>query len=414
MRDNMQRFHDGRDWFFERRLGLFLHWGLYAIHGLHEQEQQRYGVPAEEYEKLTAEFHPRRFDPERWLDLAEEAGMEYLVLTAKHHDGFCLWPSRETDFHVGNTPYRQDIVRQVAGACARRGIPLEFYYSVVDWHQENYPNLGRHHEIRTDPARHDWNRYLDYLKRQITELCTQYGPVAGIWWDMNVPQAEAPEVHELIRRLQPGAVVNNRGFGPGDYSTPERDFDPENANRGEVAFARPTEACQSIGFNSWGYRRDEDYYSILYFLRSIDTNLARGGNYLLNVGPDADGIIPEPGRKILHGVGTWYRRVRESFAEPIPGLTADPALLVTRRGDAVYIHCPRGLSGSALSLHPLKQPPTRVTLLNTGEAVEWTLEPLIYYRDRGAELRLRNLDADALSGTVPVFKLEFDRPPEFG
>lgn len=410
----MQHFHDGRDWFFERRLGLFLHWGLYAIHGLHEQEQQRYGVPAEEYEKLTAEFHPRRFDPEQWLDLAEEAGMEYLVLTAKHHDGFCLWPSRETGFHVGNTPYRQDIVRQVAEACARRGMPLEFYYSVVDWHQENYPNLGRHHEIRTDPARHDWNRYLDYLKRQITELCTQYGSVAGIWWDMNVPQAEAPEVHELIRRLQPGAVINNRGFGPGDYSTPERDFDPENANRGEVAFTRPTEACQSIGFNSWGFRRDEDYYSILYFLRAIDTNLARGGNYLLNVGPDADGVIPEPGRKILRGVGAWYKRVRESFAEPLPGLTADPALLATRRGNAIYLHCPRGLPGSALSLHPLKQPPTRVTLLNTGEPVAWTLEPLIYYRDRGAELRLRRIDADALNNTVPVFKLEFDRPPELG
>ena len=410
----MQHFHDGRDWFFERRLGLFLHWGLYAIHGLHEQEQQRYGVPAEEYEKLTAEFHPRRFDPEQWLDLAEEAGMEYLVLTAKHHDGFCLWPSRETGFHVGNTPYRQDIVRQVAEACARRGMPLEFYYSVVDWHQENYPNLGRHHEIRTDPARHDWNRYLDYLKRQITELCTQYGSVAGIWWDMNVPQAEAPEVHELIRRLQPGAVINNRGFGPGDYSTPERDFDPENANRGEVAFTRPTEACQSIGFNSWGFRRDEDYYSILYFLRAIDTNLARGGNYLLNVGPDADGVIPDPGRKILRGVGAWYKRVRESFAEPLPGLTADPALLATRRGNAIYLHCPRGLSGSALSLHPLKQPPTRVTLLNTGEPVAWTLEPLIYYRDRGTELRLRRIDADALQETVPVFKLEFDRPPELG
>lgn len=410
----MQHFHDGRDWFFERRLGLFLHWGLYAIHGLHEQEQQRYGVPAEEYEKLTAEFHPRRFDPEQWLDLAEEAGMEYLVLTAKHHDGFCLWPSRETGFHVGNTPYRQDIVRQVAEACARRGMPLEFYYSVVDWHQENYPNLGRHHEIRTDPARHDWNRYLDYLKRQITELCTQYGSVAGIWWDMNVPQAEAPEVHELIRRLQPGAVINNRGFGPGDYSTPERDFDPENANRGEVAFTRPTEACQSIGFNSWGFRRDEDYYSILYFLRAIDTNLARGGNYLLNVGPDADGVIPEPGRKILRGVGAWYKRVRESFAEPLPGLTADPALLATRRGNAIYLHCPRGLPGSALSLHPLKQPPTRVTLLNTGEPVAWTLKPLIYYRDRGAELRLRRIDADALNNTVPVFKLEFDRPPELG
>ena len=406
----MQRFNDGRDWFFERRLGMFIHWGLYAIHGLHEQEQQRYGVPAGEYAKLLGQFRPDSFDPESWLDLAAEAGMEYLVLTAKHHDGFGLWPSRETRFHVGNTPYRRDIVRQVADACAGRGLPLEFYYSIVDWKQENYPNIGRHHEIRTDPARHDWDKYLGYLKRQITELCTRYGPVAGIWWDMNVPQAQAPEVHELIRRLQPAAVINNRGFGPGDYSTPERDSDPENANRGEAAFQRPTEACQSVGFNSWGYRKDEDYYSVLYFLRAIDATLARGGNYLLNVGPDADGVIPEPAQAILRGVGTWFKRVRESFAEPVSQLLSDPALPATRRGNVLYVHCPQGLSGSALSLHPLKQAPRRVTLLNTGEAVEWTLEPLIYHRDCGAELRLRGLPADELAGTVPVFKLEFDGP----
>ena len=304
----MQRFNDGRDWFFERRLGMFIHWGLYAIHGLHEQEQQRYGVPAGEYAKLLGQFRPDSFDPESWLDLAAEAGMEYLVLTAKHHDGFCLWPSRETRFHVGNTPYRRDIVRQVADACAGRGLPLEFYYSIVDWKQENYPNIGRHHEIRTDPARHDWDKYLGYLKRQITELCTRYGPVAGIWWDMNVPQAQAPEVHELIRRLQPAAVINNRGFGPGDYSTPERDSDPENANRGEAAFQRPTEACQSVGFNSWGYRKDEDYYSVLYFLRAIDATLARGGNYLLNVGPMPDGSYPPETVRVVLETGKWLER----------------------------------------------------------------------------------------------------------
>ena len=133
-----------------------------------------------------------------------------MVITAKHHDGFCLWPSRETEFHVGSTPFGQDILARLSEACRKRELPLEFYYSIVDWHQENYPNIGRHHEIVTDPARHDWSRYLEFLKRQITELCTNYGTIHGIWWDMNVPQVKAPEVHELIRRLQPCAVIKDR------------------------------------------------------------------------------------------------------------------------------------------------------------------------------------------------------------
>ena len=404
----MFRFHDGRDWFFKHRLGLFIHWGLYAIHGVQEQEQQRFGVPADEYRKLTGQFNPRRFSPDAWLDLMQENGFEYLVFTTKHHDGFCLWPSRETGFHVGNTPFRRDVVGEVAEACRKRGIPLEFYYSIVDWHQENYPNIGRHHEIVTDPERHDWNRYLEFLKRQITELCTNYGTIHGIWWDMNVPEAQAPEVHELIRRLQPCAVINNRGFAPGDYSTPERDFDPEAANPGSGA-ERPVEACQSVGVNSWGFRREEDYYSIRYFLNRIDRTLATGGNYLLNVGPDADGEIPPQAVEILRGIGSWFGRVREALeAEPAPGLLEDQRLPATRQGNIIYIHCPDALESSTLSLRPLNRTPRRATLLNTGAEVGWTLEPIVYDRGKGAALRLRNIPVNQLHSTVPIFKLEFD------
>ncbi len=404
----MGHFHDGREWFFRHRLGLFIHWGLYAIHGIHEQEQQRFNVPADEYRKLIDRFTPGKFNPDSWLDLMQENGFEYLVFTTKHHDGFCLWPSHETAFHVGNTPFRRDVVGELAEACRRRGIPLEFYYSIVDWNQENYPNVGRHHEIVTDSTHHNWNLYLEFLKRQITELCTNYGTIHGIWWDMNVPEARAPEVHELIRRLQPAAVINNRGFAPGDYSTPERDFDPESANPDSDA-KRLVEACQSAGVNSWGFRNEEDYYSIRYFLNRIDRTLAAGGNYLLNVGPDADGVIPPPAVEILRGVGRWFRKVREALeAEPAPGLLENQRLPATRQGNILYIHCPEVLESSTLSLRPLERAPRRVTLLNTDEAIDWTLEPIVYDRGKGAALRLRNIPVNQLHSTVPIFKLEFD------
>ena len=201
----MQHFHDGRDWFFERRLGLFLHWGLYAIHGLHEQEQQRYGVPAEEYEKLTAEFHPRRFDPEQWLDLAEEAGMEYLVLTTKHHDGFCLWPSKYTEHSVKNSPYKGDVVREAAEACKRGGIKFGFYLSPWDRNSKYYGTP----------------EYNDYFCNQLTELLTGYGDIFCVWFDNACGEGENgkkqeydfPRYFELIRKYQPNAVIFN-DFGP--------------------------------------------------------------------------------------------------------------------------------------------------------------------------------------------------------
>ncbi len=404
----MHKFNDARDWFFEKRFGMFIHWGLYAIHGLHEQEQRRYAVPADEYVRLKEAFHPADFHPESWLDLAENAGMDYMVFTAKHHDGFCLWNTKLTDFNVAGTPFGRDVVGELAAACRKRNFPLEMYYSVVDWHHPTYPNQGRHHEIVTAPAQHDLNAYMEFLKGQIRELCTNYGPVYGIWWDMNVPQHRDPSVHSMIRSLQPAAIINNRGFDDGDYSTPERDFDPESANPDNRAFKRPTEACQSVGVNSWGYRREEDYFSVLYFCRSIARTLAMGGNYLLNVGPDENGVIPPQSTNILKGIGKWFRPVREALtATPAPGTVKDSKILVTKRENAIYVICPDGLESSTLSLRPLDRMPGRAILLNTGEAVECTLDLIVYERTLPPALRLRNLPVNDLNGTVPVFKLVF-------
>ncbi|HEU5315522.1 MAG TPA: alpha-L-fucosidase [Chloroflexota bacterium] len=415
------RFGDGRDWFFEKRYGMFVHWGLYAIPGWHEQHQWRRLVPRAEYERLIDRFNPVRFDPERWLDVLQAAGMEYLTVTTKHHDGFCLWDTKETDFNVMRSPYGRDIVGMLADACHRRKIPLCLYYSVADWHHPNYPNEGRHHELPgPEPGdRPDWDAYLGFLVAQVRELCTNYGEIHGIWWDMNVPRHRDPSVNAMIRQLQPNAVVNNRAFDEGDFSTPERHV-PEGRR-----FTRPTEACQSVGRESWGYRTDEDYYAVKYLMQSIQRILAMGGNYLLNVGPQPDGVIPEVQVARLSRIAEWFSRVKESFygAEPASDLTVNQDLLLTRKGDTLYVHLYRDPEADAVYLRPLQVEPQTATLLNTGEALHAVAEltPRSWQEQfnegvRQAHgdvpkrfLRVRGLPVDTLTGEPLVVGMEFGR-----
>lgn len=407
-----KRFGDGRDWFFQKRFGLFVHWGVYAIPAWHEQHQWRYRVARDEYVKLAAQWNPTGFNPDEWLDLLQDAGMSYICLTTKHHDGFCLWDTKETAFNTMNTPYRRDIVRMLADACHRRGVPLCLYYSVADWNQPNYPNLGRHHEL---PAplpgdAPDWEKYMVFLKAQVRELCTNYGEIHGFWWDMNVPQHVDRSVNDMIRKLQPAAVINNRGFDEGDFGTPERDYEKDETR----GFARPTEACQSVGMESWGYRKDEDYYSDRHLCRSISRYLTRDANYLLNVGPTGEGRIPEPGVQILKRVGRWYTAVRESVAdvEPASHLTPNRQVMLTRRGNILYVHL-TDIVGSAVKLKPIAIAPRKATLLNDGRPVAWdvALVPSEHVEHK-PYLRLKDLPANELAGTVGVVKLEFDRPLE--
>ncbi|MBW3622994.1 MAG: alpha-L-fucosidase [Armatimonadetes bacterium] len=411
----MRRFGDGRDAFFEKRFGLFLHWGLYAIPGWHEQHQWRGRVPREEYAKLAARWNPTAYDPDAWLDLAEEVGMEYVCLTTKHHDGFCLWDTRQTPYNTMNTPYGKDIVGMLAEACHRRNFPLCLYYSIVDWHHPNYPNQGRHHELPGplpgDEPDHD--KYLDFLKAQVRELCTQYGKLHAFWWDMNVEQHVDPSIHAMIRELQPGILINNRGFDAGDFGTPERDYD-KRADEAP-AFATPTEACQSVGTESWGYRIDEDYYTDRHLIRSIDRYLARGANYLLNVGPKADGTLPEEATAILRRIGDWYRAVRESLVgvEPAPAFTTNRNVLLTRRGDTLYVHLHKDPFSDAVKLKPLAVAPRRAVLINTGEPVVCAVELVpSEHTDQTACLRIRKLPVNERCNTVLVVKLEFDSLPE--
>lgn len=404
------------NWFSRRKLGLFLHFGLYSIQGWHEQDQMRRRIPRVEYEKLIAQFNPEAFDPDAILDLAQRAGMEYVCLTTKHHDGFCLWDSEQTDFNVMRSPYGRDLVGELADACHRRDFSLGLYYSVVDWHHPNYPNQGRHHELARPEKGDspDWDSYLEYLRAQVRELCTNYGEIRHFFWDMNVPEHHEPAVNQMLRSLQPNMVINNRGFDDGDFGTPEREYQKSLTDQ-QTSFERPTEACNSVGTQSWGYRKDEDYYTSQFLIQSIDAMMAKGAHYLLNVGPDAQGRIPDVATAILDEIGKWYGKVREAFADsqPCSGLTTNKDVLLTRRGNVVYVHLRNPVKSGSVLLPPLRDLPVSALLLNTGDEIECSTEVLpAYWQDNARVLRIKGLPEGVLAGgETLVIKLTFGSAP---
>lgn len=406
-----EKFGDGRDWFFEKRFGMFVHWGIYSIPAWHEQYQYRAKIPRAQYVKYADEFNPKKFNPNLWLDLMQEAGQEYITFTTKHIDGFCMWDTKQTPFNIMNTPYKKDIVGILSDACHKRKIPLCFYYSIVDMNHKNYPNQGRSYEMpKPDPGDNpNWDMYLESLKAQVKELCSNYGTIHGFWWDANVPKYYDPTVNAMIRKLQPDAIINNRGFDEGDFGTPERDYDKES---GEVRdFKTATEACDSVDRLSWGYRKDAAYYTDQYLTGNIDRYLSASANYLLNVGPTAEGLIPETPTQILKRIGKWYASVKESYVDvhPVAELIKDPVVSVTRKDQTYYIHFNRGLVSNGFSLKPINVMPTKAVLLNDGRLVDCkvSLNPNDHLTQK-KYLQLSNLPVAEFYDKTMVVKLEFD------
>jgi alpha-L-fucosidase len=407
------RFHDRRDWFLQKRFGLFIHWGLYAIPAWQEQVLWRGRMPRKDYEPLIHEFNPVLFNPNEWLDLAEEAGMEYICFTAKHHDGFCMYDTKYTDYNVMNSPYGRDVFGMLAEACRRRGMVMGAYYSIPDWHHPNYPNQGRHHEM-FGPRKGDTpdiDRYFQYMENQVTELCSNYGEIGQLFWDVNICDYNNTAFNDAMRKLQPSMVINNRGPENWDFQTPEREI-PEG-----MEFQKRTEAVQSLGRESWGHKTDEDYYNYKYLMQSIDKVLAMGGNYQLNVGPRADGTLDERDVKALKRIGAWYNRVKESFGDCVPATSmmtyfeADmrDKVLLTRRGNTIYVHLYEDPATTAVDLMPFDVAPVKATLLNNGRELETivNLTPGHHKQQRGF-LRVRGLPTNEITDEVLIIRLDFD------
>jgi alpha-L-fucosidase len=308
------------EWFREAKYGMFIHWGLYAIPagewngrrclGLGEWVMNRCQVPVKEYEKLAARFDPVKFNADEWVQLAQDAGMKYMVITSKHHDGFAMFKSAASPYNVVDaTPYKKDILKQLADACARHGMRLGFYYSQSqDWHEPG--GAGNTWDFGPDTApdgKTELKKYEEYLRGkaepQVKELLTNYGPVALIWFD--TPRMMTPErgqrFADLVRTLQPATLIDGRLGTEGDYRSTGDNVIPSEAS------AEAWETPATIN-DTWGFRRDDTNWKspgqIAFKLVDI---VSKGGNYLLNVGPTAEGVIPQPSADVLRTVGRWLR-----------------------------------------------------------------------------------------------------------
>ncbi|MEN3310081.1 MAG: alpha-L-fucosidase [Micromonosporaceae bacterium] len=341
-------------WFAESRFGMFVHWGLYSLAARHEWVKNRERLTDEDYQTYFDHFDPDLYDPGEWARLAKAAGMRYVVLTTKHHDGFCLWDSAHTDYKATRTPYGRDLVAPFVDAVRGQGLRVGFYHSLLDWHHPQFP-VDCHHPQRDDDDfkaanRHrDMTRYTEYLHAQVRELLTGYGTIdylffdfsyrgrPGSWGGKGAADWRSAELLAMVRRLQPGIIVNDRLDIPGDFVTPEQYQPAAPMRAGGVAV--PWEACHTLN-GSWGYDRDNlDDKSPDLLVRMLVDSVAKNGNLLLNVGPTGRGLVDPRAERTLRVIGAWMRpHARSIHGCGASGFVAPPDCRYTQRGDRLYLH----------------------------------------------------------------------------
>lgn len=351
-----------REWFSDARLGMFIHFGTYALAARHEWVKSREEIGTEEYDKYFANFDPDLYDPREWAARAREAGMKYVVLTTKHHEGFCLWDSKFTDYKVTNTPYGKDLLKPFVDAFRAEGLRVGFYYSLIDWHHPDF-GIDAHHPLRNNPdaatinASKDRKTYSTYLHNQVRELLTDFGQIDILWFDFSYEHRiykglpgkgpddwEAEKLIEMIRELQPNVIINNRlglpleGNTMPDLLTPEQ-FTPRVA---PTAHGKPVrwEGCHTFG-DSWGYFRGEaNWKSPEQLIKLLIDGVALGGNLLMNVGPTGRGTFDERANDALGVFAKWMKLHQRSIygAGEAVGFTAPDGCRFTQRGNRLYLH----------------------------------------------------------------------------
>ena len=323
---------DARQWFEDAKLGLFVHWGVYSLLGKGEWVMENDKIPIREYAKLPPRFNPTRFDATAWVKLAKSSGAKYITVTAKHHDGFCMFASGLTDYDIADaTPFRPDPLKALADACHQEKIKLFFYYSLLDWHHPDYLPLGKTGVSAGRDAKGDWKKYIAYYQGQVRELCTKYGAIGGIWfdgwWDKPDADWDLAGTYRLIHELQPAALVANNHhvapFAGEDFQIFEQDLPGSNTagfNKAKALDRLPLETCMTIN-GSWGYNsRDTAYKTTEQIIHALLGAAARGANLLLNVGPHPDGTIGAEMTQRLQEVGKWL----EVFGESVYGTRRGP------------------------------------------------------------------------------------------
>ena len=348
--------HPDMRWWQEAKFGMFIHWGVYSVPGRGEWLMYQEHVPIAEYANLANQFNPKDFNPKEWVAKAKEAGMKYVVLTTRHHDGFCLFDSKVSDFTAPKTASKRDFVKEFADACHSAGMRMGFYYSLVDWHYpgvlpQGYPLAPTTMKILADQA-----------QAQVYELLSNYGTVDILWYDgmsPNDPEGwRSKELLAMARKLQPNMIINDRSGIPADFGTPENSV---------TAQSRPWESCFCMN-RTWGYAKyDRNYKPVHELLRLLASCASQKGNFLLNVSPDGDGTIPIEQIEILNGIGKWMKINGKAIygAGPSPVIAANLGM-ATMVGDKVYLLIQRW-PGSTVPLAWIGSKVKSACLLATGQ-----------------------------------------------
>jgi alpha-L-fucosidase len=375
-------FHTDRmEWFNEARFGMFIHWGIYSVPAGEYGTNKNYAewiqlqakIPGAEYEKYAAEFNPTNFNAKEWVRVAKDAGMKYMVITAKHHDGFCMFDSKLTDYNIVKaTPWHHDPLKDLSAECKKAGIKFCVYYSDPDWHNPDFPAENSQRGFHGNPNPNaDLEKYVAYMQGQIGELLSGYGPIGIVWFDDGGSFRTTPEMRKNmakllhaenivaeIHTLQPKTLVNNRLGIPADYGTPEQ----------RIPGGRQTnsfEVCMTLN-KHWGYNKnDHSWKDAKVVVQNLADIASKGGNYLLNVGPTSQGIFPPEAVSILGEVGQWMKVNGES----IHGTTASPLNSapawgrVTQKGHKLYLHVFDWPKDGKLTLSGLNSKVKRAALL---------------------------------------------------
>jgi len=378
-------------WWHEAKFGMFIHWGLYSIIGRHEWAMENEAIPVAEYEKLTKRFKPKPHPARDWARLAKRAGMRYMVMTTKHHEGFCLFDTEHTDYCAPKACGR-DLVAEFVDAARSEGLRFGFYYSLMDWHHPDGARCAEDEDAR--------KRFVKYIHGQVRELMTNYGKVDILWYDVPWPLTpegwESVKMNSMVRELQPDIIINNRSGLPEDFSTPEQHV------RGEPE-GRAWEACMTMNA-SWGYHKaDDNWKSPKQILGYLITCARDGGNYLLNIGPKADGSVPQESVRILSAVGRWMKRYGHTIygAEPC-GVKRSSFANFTRKGKTLYVHL-HSWPGPECGIGGLRTKVVSAKLLPRKSRVEFV------QNDFG--LRLIGLPAEPPDDPISVIALECESIP---
>jgi alpha-L-fucosidase len=398
-----------REWFQDAKFGLFVHWGVYSVLGNGEWVMENQKIPIAEYETLPGRFNPSSFDPAAWVSMAKNAGMKYITITSKHHDGFAMFATKQNKWNIADaTPYGKDPLKMLADECRKQGLKLFFYHSQLDWHHTDYYPRGNTGKSAGRPEAGDFNHYLDFMDAQLTELLTNYGDLGGIWFDgmWDKPKAEwrLQQTYSLIHHLQPAALVGSnhhlKPFDGEDFQMFEKDLPGKNTSGfsgDSVIGTLPLETCETIN-GAWGYnQRDRRFKStrdlVHYLVRAAGNN----ANFLLNVGPMPDGTIQPEFQTRLAEMGQWL----EVNGEAIYGTRGGPFPprswgAVTQKGNRIFVHI---LDWNDELLALPKLPPVRKAFLLAGGDSVAVQQP-----EGGTLLRIPAGRLDPL-GTVVVLEV---------